>query len=72
MKLIVSIFLVYKVKKCLLKSGNVKNIELKKRLAAMEQELHEAKMAAAAYNKMIDIAERLYKIPVRKKSGPKQ
>lgn len=46
--------------------------ELKKRLAAMEQELHEAKMAAAAYNKMIDIAERLYKIPVRKKSGPKQ
>ena len=32
------------------------NIELKKRLAAMEQELHEAKMAAAAYNKMIDIA----------------
>lgn len=48
------------------------NIELKKRLAAMEQELHEAKMAAAAYNKMIDIAERLYKIPVRKKSGPKQ
>ena len=45
---------------------------MKKRLAAMEQELHEAKMAAAAYNKMIDIAERLYKIPVRKKSGPKQ
>nr|WP_297655726.1 hypothetical protein [uncultured Prevotella sp.] len=48
------------------------NVELKKRLAAMEKELHDAKMAAAAYNKMIDIAERLYKIPVRKKSGPKQ
>ena len=46
------------------------NIELKKRLAAMEQELHEAKMAAVAYNKMIDIAERLYKIPVRKKLDP--
>ena len=48
------------------------NLELKKRLAALEKELHEAKMAAAAYDKMIDIAERLYKIPVRKKSGPKQ
>lgn len=44
------------------------NLELKKRLAALEK----AKMAAAAYDKMIDIAERLYKIPVRKKSGPKQ
>lgn len=48
------------------------NLELKKRLAALEKELHEAKMAAAAYDKMIDIAERLYKIPVRKKTGPKQ
>lgn len=47
------------------------NMELKQRLASMEKELHDAKMRAAAFDKMIDIAERLYKIPVRKKYGPK-
>ena len=44
---------------------------MKQRLASMEKELHEAKMRATAFDKMIDIAERLYKIPVRKKYGPK-
>lgn len=48
------------------------NLELKVRLAGMEKELHDARMRADALDKMIDIAERLYNIPVRKKSGPKQ
>lgn len=47
------------------------NVALRRHLAEMEKALYNANMRADALDKMVDIAERLYKIPVRKKLGSK-
>jgi len=48
------------------------NKELEKRIKQLEKELELAQMKAVALNTMIDIAEKDYKLEIRKKSGPKQ
>jgi polyhydroxyalkanoate synthesis regulator phasin len=43
-----------------------------KHIKKLEKELEHAQMKNAALETMIDLAEQLFKIPIRKKSGPKQ
>ena len=68
MKLIVSTFLVYKVKKCLLKSEKVR---LKQRIKELEKALAFSKLETEARDLMITRAEEYFDIPIRKKSGAK-
>lgn len=44
---------------------------LKKRVADLEKSLNEAEMKAIAYSTMVDIAEKEFKIPIRKKLNTK-
>lgn len=48
------------------------NKELEKRIKQLEKELELAQMKSVALNTMIDIAEKDYKLEIRKKFGPKQ
>lgn len=45
---------------------------LKAKLAATQKAYEDEKIKARAYEIMIEIAEEQFKIPIRKKSGPKQ
>jgi transposase len=49
-----------------------KNQELEKRVRELEKQLELAQMKVVALNTIIDIAEKNYKLEIRKKSGPKQ
>lgn len=46
--------------------------ELKARIARLERELKDARLMRDFYNEMINIAERDFKIPIRKKGGAKR
>lgn len=48
------------------------NKKLQERIKKLEKELELAQMKVVAYNTMIDIAEKEYKLQIRKKAGPKQ
>ena len=48
------------------------NKKLEKRIKELERQLELAQMKNVALNTMIDIAEKDYKLEIRKKSGPKQ
>ena len=48
------------------------NGKLEKRIDELEKQLELAQMKNVALNTMIDIAEKDYKLAIRKKSGPKQ
>lgn len=48
------------------------NQELEKRVRELEKQLELAQMKVIALNTVIDIAEKSYKLEIRKKSGPKQ
>jgi hypothetical protein len=48
------------------------NQELEKRVRELEKQLELAQMKVVALNTVIDIAEKSYKLEIRKKSGPKQ
>jgi transposase len=43
-----------------------------KHIKKLEKSLEDAQMKNAALETMIDLAEQIFKIPIRKKSGPKQ
>ena len=45
---------------------------LKAEISRLQKALDYEKLRSQAYNKMIDIAEQRYKIPIRKKRGAKQ
>ena len=45
--------------------------ELKKRIKELEHQLETARLKAEGYEVMIDIAEKEFNIPIRKKSGTK-
>lgn len=45
---------------------------LKKKVAELEEQLKYQEMRADAYDTMIDIAEKKFNIPIRKKAGAKQ
>jgi cell division septum initiation protein DivIVA len=42
-------------------------LQLKKRIEELENQLKDAEMKAIAFSTMVDIAEREFKIPIRKK-----
>jgi hypothetical protein len=46
--------------------------DLQKRLKDLEKQLEDAQMKNIALETMIDLAEEQLRIPIRKKSGPKQ
>ena len=46
-------------------------LQLKKRITELEKQLKEAEMKAIAFSTMIDIAEKEFKIPIRKKLNTK-
>jgi hypothetical protein len=48
------------------------NQELEKRIKELEKQLELAQMKVVALNTVIDIAEKSYKLEIRKKYGPKQ
>ncbi len=48
------------------------NAKLEQRIKELEKQLELAQMKNIAVNTMIDIAEKEYKLLIRKKSGPKQ
>lgn len=48
------------------------NSKLDQRIKALEKQLELAQLKNVALNTMIDIAEKDYKLSIRKKSGPKQ
>lgn len=48
------------------------NAKLEQRIKELEKQLEMAQMKNVAINTMIDIAEKDYKLVIRKKSGPKQ
>ncbi len=47
------------------------NLQLKKRIAELEKQLKEAELKAIAFSTMVDIAEDMFKIPIRKKLSTK-
>jgi len=47
------------------------NLQLKKRINELEKQLKDAEMKAIAFSTMVDIAEREFKIPIRKKLNTK-
>lgn len=47
------------------------NLQLKKRIAELEKQLKDTELKAIAFSTMIDIAEKEFKIPIRKKYNTK-
>jgi len=47
------------------------NLQLKKRIRELEKQLKDAELKAIAFSTMVDIAEKEYKIPIRKKFNTK-
>jgi hypothetical protein len=47
------------------------NLQLKKRIAELEKQLKDAELKAIAFSTMVDIAEKEFKIPIRKKFNTK-
>ena len=47
------------------------NLQLKKRIEELEKQLRDAEMKAIAFSTMVDIAEKEFNIPIRKKSNTK-
>ena len=47
------------------------NLQLKKRIKELERQLKDAELKAIAFSTMVDIAEKEFKIPIRKKFNTK-
>jgi transposase len=52
-------------------SGDFETIKLKKRIAELEKQLQASEMKAIALSTMVDVAERQFNIPIRKKYNTK-
>ncbi len=52
-------------------SDDFENLQLKKRIEELEKQLKDTEMKAIAYSTMVDIAEKEFNIPIRKKSNTK-
>ena len=50
---------------------NFENLQLKKRITELEKQLKDAELKAIAFSTMVDIAEKEFKIPIRKKLNTK-
>ncbi len=53
------------------KKEDFENLQLKKRIAELEKQLKDAELKAIAFSTMVDIAEKEFKIPIRKKLNTK-
>lgn len=53
------------------KNDSFENLQLKKRVADLEKQLKEAELKAIAFSTMVDIAEKEFDIPIRKKLNTK-
>lgn len=51
--------------------SDFEKLQLEKRIQELEKQLKEAEMKAIAFSTMVDIAEREFKIPIRKKLNTK-
>lgn len=54
-----------------IESEEFETLHLKKRIAELEKQLKDAEMKAIAFSTMVDIAEKEFKIPIRKKLNTK-
>jgi transposase len=52
-------------------SNDFETLKLKKRIAELEKQLQTAEMKAIAFSTMVDIAEKEFNIPIRKKHNTK-
>jgi cell division septum initiation protein DivIVA len=52
-------------------SADFENLQLKKRITELEKQLKDAELKAIAFSTMVDIAEKEFKIPIRKKLNTK-
>lgn len=52
-------------------SDNFETLKLKKRIVELEKQLQTAEMKAIAFSTMVDIAEKEFNIPIRKKHNTK-
>ena len=52
-------------------SDSFENLQLKKRIEELEKQLKDAEMKAIAFSTMVDIAEKEFNIPIRKKHNTK-
>jgi CRISPR/Cas system-associated endonuclease Cas1 len=54
-----------------LQDQSFENLQLKKRVAELEKQLKDAELKAIAYSAMVDLAEKEFKVPIRKKLNTK-
>ncbi len=54
-----------------LSEKDFETLQLQKRIAELEKQLKDAELKAIAFSTMVDIAEREFKIPIRKKLNTK-
>jgi transposase-like protein len=54
-----------------LSEKDFETLQLQKRIAELEKQLKDAELKAIAFSTMVDIAEREFKIPIRKKHNTK-
>ena len=59
------------VNNALTEDQNFENLQLKKRITELEKQLKDAELKAIAFSTMVDIAEKEFKIPIRKKLNTK-
>jgi hypothetical protein len=52
-------------------NDSFENLQLKKRITELENQLKDAEMKSIAFSTMIDIAEKEFNIPIRKKANTK-
>lgn len=52
-------------------TDSFENLQLKKRISELEKQLKDAELKAIAFSTMVDIAEKEFKIPIRKKLNTK-
>lgn len=52
-------------------ANSFENLQLKKRIEELEKQLKDAEMKSIAYSTMVDIAEKEFNIPIRKKCNTK-
>ena len=53
------------------KNDSFENLQLEKRILELEKQLKDAELKAIAFSTMVDIAEKEFKIPIRKKLNTK-
>lgn len=58
-------------KNCQDHTDSFENLQLRKRVEELEKQLKEAEMKAIAFSTMVDIAEKEFNIPIRKKYNTK-